>query len=90
MRLRVIFVMSKRANFVLWLLVIRHLADAFSEEFDIELAFVDYFSLINSNEVDAIYIATPHVYHYDLTKACILAGKAVLCEKPFTLNEAQF
>jgi predicted dehydrogenase len=64
-------------------------ADQFSAEFDIELAFVDYFSLINSHEVDVIYIATPHVHHYDLTKTCILAGKAVLCEKPFTLNEVQ-
>ncbi|MFT2097291.1 Gfo/Idh/MocA family protein [Marinomonas sp. 2405UD66-6] len=64
-------------------------ADKFSTEFDIELAFVDYFSLINSHEVDVIYIAVPHIYHYDLTKACILAGKAVLCEKPFTLNESQ-
>lgn len=64
-------------------------ADQFSAKFDIELSFVDYFSLINSQEVDVIYIATPHVYHYDLTKACILAGKAVLCEKPFTLNEHQ-
>ena len=64
-------------------------ADAFSSQYDIELAFVDYFSLINSNEVDVIYIATPHVHHYELVKACILAGKAVLCEKPFTLNEAQ-
>lgn len=64
-------------------------ADKFSAEFDIELAFMDYFSLINSHEVDVIYIAVPHIYHYDLTKACILAGKAVLCEKPFTLNESQ-
>lgn len=64
-------------------------ADQFANQFDIELAFNDYFSLINSQQVDVIYIATPHVYHYDLVKACILAGKAVLCEKPFTLNERQ-
>ncbi|GAB3476967.1 Gfo/Idh/MocA family protein [Marinomonas epiphytica] len=64
-------------------------ADQFAETFDIELSFVDYFSLINSTEVDVVYIATPHTHHYELTKACILAGKAVLCEKPFTLNEAQ-
>lgn len=64
-------------------------ADAFAEKFDIELSMVDYFSLINSHEVDVIYIAVPHVHHYDLTKACILAGKHVLCEKPFTLNESQ-
>lgn len=64
-------------------------ADAFAERFDIELAMVDYYSLINSHEVDAIYIATPHHLHYELTKACILAGKSVLCEKPFTFNETQ-
>lgn len=64
-------------------------ADAFAERFDIELSMVDYYSLINSHEVDVIYIAVPHSLHYELTKACILSGKAVLCEKPFTLNEAQ-
>ncbi|MFD1384379.1 Gfo/Idh/MocA family protein [Rhodanobacter aciditrophus] len=64
-------------------------ADAFAEQFGIELAMVDYFSLINSHEVDVIYIAVPHVFHFELTKACILAGKHVLCEKPFTLNQAQ-
>ncbi|TBR44932.1 Gfo/Idh/MocA family oxidoreductase [Marinomonas agarivorans] len=64
-------------------------ANQFAQRFNIELAFQDYFSLINSDQVDAIYIAVPHVYHYELTKACILAGKAVLCEKPFTLNQHQ-
>lgn len=64
-------------------------ADDFAERFDIELSMVDYYSLINSHEVDVIYIAVPHSLHYELTKACILAGKSVLCEKPFTLNEAQ-
>jgi len=64
-------------------------ANDFAQKFNIELAFQDYFSLINSDQVDAIYIAVPHVYHYELTKACILAGKAVLCEKPFTMNQRQ-
>lgn len=64
-------------------------ANQFAQKFNIELAFQDYFSLINSDEVDVIYIAVPHVYHYELAKACILAGKAVLCEKPFTLNQQQ-
>ncbi|MDB4837686.1 Gfo/Idh/MocA family oxidoreductase [Marinomonas sp.] len=62
-------------------------ADQFAAEFDIELAFVDYYSLINSPDIDVVYIATPHVQHYELVKACILAGKAALCEKPFALNE---
>ncbi|RUM56710.1 MAG: gfo/Idh/MocA family oxidoreductase, partial [Marinomonas sp.] len=64
-------------------------ADAFAERYDIELSMVDYYSLINSHEVDVIYVAVPHSLHFELTKACIKAGKHVLCEKPFTLNEAQ-
>ena len=67
----------------------KHTADDFAERFGIELAMVDYYSLINSHEVDVIYIAVPHHLHYELTKACILAGKAVLCEKPFALNQVQ-
>ena len=61
-------------------------ADQFATDFSIELAYVDYYSLINSDEVDVIYIAVPHVFHHSIAKACILAGKAVLCEKPFTIN----
>lgn len=64
-------------------------ADAFAERYNIELSMVDYYSLINSHEVDVIYVAVPHSLHFELTKACILAGKNVLCEKPFTLNETQ-
>ena len=37
-------------------------------------------------DIDAVYIATPHVRHCDDMLACLESGKAVLCEKPFTLN----
>ena len=33
-----------------------------------------------------MYIGTPHTYHYTAAKAAILAGKNVLCEKPFTFD----
>ena len=38
--------------------------------------------------VDAVYIATPHAVHADAARACLRAGKPVLCEKPLTLNAA--
>ena len=40
-------------------------------------------------EVEGVYIATPHASHYELIKKCINANKAVLCEKAFTINAFQ-
>lgn len=38
------------------------------------------------NAVDAVYIATPHLTHYDYIKQSINAGKHVLCETPLVLR----
>ena len=46
-------------------------------------------SLLADPGVDVVYIATPHTRHAEDALACIRAGKAVLCEKPFTVNAAQ-
>ena len=39
--------------------------------------------------VDAVYIATPHLSHYELCKKAILRNKHVLCETPLVLNGQQ-
>ncbi len=44
--------------------------------------------LIQDNEVDAIYIATPPVYHEEYALQSINAGKPVYIEKPLTLDSA--
>ncbi|MCY3667117.1 MAG: Gfo/Idh/MocA family oxidoreductase, partial [Gemmatimonadetes bacterium] len=36
-----------------------------------------------------VYVATPHPFHKDNSILCLEAGKAVLCEKPFTINAAE-
>jgi len=41
------------------------------------------------SSVDAVYIATPHLTHYDYIKWCIEAGKHVLCETPLVLRSDQ-
>ncbi len=57
-------------------------ADAFANEFGLE-AYDDFDSFIQ--HVDAVYIASPHLTHYDYAKRSLQAGKHVLCEIPFVL-----
>ena len=45
-----------------------------------------YQALVDDPEVDVVYIGTPHPDHIDSMRLALAAGKAVLCEKPFTLN----
>jgi predicted dehydrogenase len=48
-----------------------------------------YADLLADPDVDAVYIATPHSAHFEQAMAVIAAGKALLCEKPLTVNAAQ-
>lgn len=41
------------------------------------------------SSVNAIYVATPHLSHYDYIKRSLIAGKHVLCETPMVLNGEQ-
>lgn len=40
-------------------------------------------------QVDAVYVATPHLSHYELAKKALLQKKHVLCETPLVLNGEQ-
>lgn len=50
--------------------------------------FSDPYSLIASDQIDAIVIAAPDATHAPLTRACIEAAKPVLCEKPLASTAA--
>lgn len=49
-------------------------------------AYDDYAALCSDPRVDAIYVATPHSHHARHARLVIDHGKALLCEKPFTVN----
>ncbi len=46
----------------------------------------DLNSLLQNNEVDLVYVATPPFLHYQQSKLALLAGKHVICEKPAALK----
>ncbi len=64
-------------------------ASDFAAKFNVPNAYPSYRDLVEECELDAVYIATPHVLHEENMLSCIEAGLPVLCEKPFTLNAAQ-
>lgn len=64
-------------------------ADEFGNTFGVPRRYASYEALASDPEVDVIYISTPHPMHKDNSLLCLEAGKAVLCEKPFTINAAE-
>ncbi|MFJ5707031.1 Gfo/Idh/MocA family protein [Streptomyces sp. NPDC093105] len=61
-------------------------ARAFADRFGIERAYGGWDGLFADPEVDVVYVATPHHAHREAAGRALEAGKAVLCEKAFTLN----
>lgn len=60
----------------------------FAARHGIPRAHGSYRDLIDDDQVDVIYISTPHPMHHGLALAAIEAGKAVLIEKAFTATLA--
>jgi len=61
-------------------------AQQFANEFNATTVAASYSALINDPHIDVVYIASPHHVHAEQSIACLKAGKAVLCEKPMTVN----
>lgn len=64
-------------------------ADSFAQRFGIDRAHGSYEALWADDDVDIVYIASPHSHHRDMTVAALDAGKHVLCEKAFAINAMQ-
>lgn len=65
------------------------MAKIFQTDYHIKYAFGSYEELVQAEEVDLIYISSPHSCHFEHTKLCIQYEKHVVCEKPMVVNAQQ-
>tara|TARA_B100000519_G_scaffold107687_1_gene93318 strand:+ start:143 stop:1150 length:1008 start_codon:yes stop_codon:yes gene_type:complete len=63
-------------------------AEAAAERYGVE-AFGDYDALLADPRIDAVYLPVPNAQHAHWAERVIRAGKHLLCEKPFTVTEAE-
>lgn len=61
-------------------------AKAFAEKYNAKKHYEDYGMLAADQNVDAVYVATPHTFHHAHALLCLRNKKAVLCEKPMSVN----
>ena len=61
-------------------------ANSFAKKHDIE-SFTDFEAFVE--KMDVVYVASPHLTHYDYVKRSLLAGKHVLCEIPLVLEKTE-
>lgn len=61
-------------------------AKDFAQEYKAEKAYGSYEEMVSDEKVDLVYIATPHSHHLEHIKLAADHGKAILCEKAFTMD----
>lgn len=61
-------------------------AEAFAKDFQVSSAYGSYEEFVQDKEVEIVYIGTLHPMHKECALLCLEAGKAILCEKPLTMN----
>ncbi|MBK5272365.1 MAG: Gfo/Idh/MocA family oxidoreductase [Bacteroidia bacterium] len=61
-------------------------AKAYATKYKATRFYNNYNDLVKDENIDTIYIATPHPFHYEQTMLCLQNKKAVLCEKPMSLS----
>ena len=63
--------------------------EALAQQFGIPKVYTDYDAMLADPDIELVYIAIPNSLHYAQTRAALLAGKNVLCEKPFVPTVAE-
>lgn len=57
-----------------------------ASQYGIGAAYTDYDQALKETSADTVYVAVPNFLHYQFVKKALLAGKNVICEKPFTVK----
>ena len=83
--------MNKMDNVNLYAVASRDIEKAkhFAEGFNIPKYYGSYEEMLRDDNVELVYIATPHSHHFEHMKMCIEHNKNILCEKAFTRNASE-
>lgn len=63
---------------------------SFASKYGGRPVFTDLELLAKSDLIEAVYIASPNIYHYSHSKLFLENGKHVICEKPITVTSDQY
>lgn len=61
-------------------------ATLFARDYGFKNYYGSYEELAADPDLEIVYIASPHSYHYEHTMLCLRNGKHVICEKAFAMN----
>ena len=64
-------------------------SQASADKLGLAKAYASLDEILSDSSVDCVHLATPNRLHFEQAKACIAAGKHVLCEKPLAMNSAE-
>lgn len=64
-------------------------AKEFADRYNIEKAYGNCEEMLKNDEIDVVYISTPHCIHYEYIMESLKNNKHVLCEKAITVNGNQ-
>lgn len=55
----------------------------------LDVAYPDFEALLADEEVISVHLTVPNIYHYDMAKRALEAGKNVMCEKPLAMTATE-
>lgn len=67
----------------------REKGGALAAEYGVSKVYTDMDAFLQDEEINFVYIATPNLLHFEQTRRALLAGKNVICEKPFCIRAEQ-